>query len=138
MFNSQGYAGIGATARANSASRAYAAIHAGSRIEGATPHGLVKILFDELIFAFDAAILAQRQDDAAKASDKQARAASILHALESSLDFDRGGEIAVSLAQIYRASRKLLLEGVRERTIEPIEQARAMVAEIADAWEQIG
>ena len=138
MLYNQGYAGIGATARANSASRAYAAIHAGSRIEGATPHSLVKTLFDELLFALDAAVLAENHGDSAKASDKQARAMSILHALESSLDFDRGGEIAVSLAQIYRTGRKLLLEGARAHDVAPVERAHAMIAEIADAWEQIG
>ncbi|MDX3909354.1 MAG: flagellar protein FliS [Sphingobium sp.] len=138
MFYSQGYAGIGATARANSASRAYAAVHAGSRIEGATPHSLVKILFDELLYAMDAAIVAEKQEDSVKAADKQARAVSILHALESSLDFERGGDVAVSLAQVYRASRRLMIEGVREHKVEPVEQARAIIAEIAGAWEQIG
>ncbi len=42
--------------------------------------------------------------------DKQTRALTILHALETSLDFKRGGEIAVSLATIYRESRKRILE----------------------------
>ena len=46
MFYNQGYAG-------NSAARRYAAVHSGSRTEGATPHGLVKILFDELLLALD-------------------------------------------------------------------------------------
>ena len=132
MFYSNGYAGAGA------ASRRYAAVHAGSRIEGATPHSLVKLLFDELLFALDAAILAERQDDRIKASDKQARAMSILHALESSLDFDKGGDIAKGLAQIYRESRRLLLAGSRARDPEQVARARAMIAEIADAWEQIG
>ena len=58
-------------ARAGNASRAYAAVHAGSRIERATPHGLVKILFDELLLSFDAAILSQEQGDMAKASEKR-------------------------------------------------------------------
>ena len=131
MFYGQGYAGMGAARR-------YAAVHAGSRIEGASPHGLVKILFDELLFALDAAALAERQADRAKASDKQARAMSILHALESSLDFDRGGEIAVGLSQIYREARRLLIAGARERRPEDVEQARAMIGEIAEAWERIG
>lgn len=130
MYYSQGYAGA--------ASRRYAAVHAGSRIEGATPHSLVKILFDELLFAMDAAALAETQGDRLKASDKQARAMSILHALESSLDFDRGGDIAVGLAQIYREARRLLLSAAQTRSAEPVGQARAMVAEIADAWERIG
>ena len=131
MFYSQGYAG-------GAAARRYAAVHSGSRTEGATPHALVKILFDELLLAMDASALAERQGDRAKVSDKQARAMSIIYALESSLDFDKGGDVATGLAQIYREARRLLLEGARDRAVEPVEQARAIIAEIADAWNQIG
>lgn len=130
MFYNQGYAG-------GSAARRYAAVHSGSRTEGATPHGLVKILFDELLLAMDAAALAERNGDRMKVSDKQARAMSILFALEASLDFDKGGDVALGLAQIYRESRRLLLAGAKERSAAPVEQARAMIAEIADAWNQI-
>ena len=131
MFYNQGYAG-------GSAARRYAAVHSGSRTEGATPHGLVKILFDVLLLALDAAALAERQGDRMKVSDKQARAMSILFALESSLDFDKGGDVATGLAQIYREARRLLLVGAKERSADPVDQARAIVAEIADAWSQIG
>ncbi|MET0249902.1 MAG: flagellar protein FliS [Sphingobium sp.] len=131
MFYNQGYAG-------NTAARRYAAIHTGSRIEGATPHALVKILFDELLLAFEASIVAERAGDRAKVSDKQARAMSILFALESSLDHEKGGDIASGLAQIYREARRLLLLGGRDHSAEPVEQARVMIAEIADAWNQIG
>jgi flagellar protein FliS len=129
MFQAQGYAG--------SATRRYAAVHAGSRIEGATPHGLVKILFDELLFAMDAAALAESRGEHAKASDRMTRALSILHALEGSLDFEKGGDIAVGLAQIYREARRLLLQAVKERSPADIEKARAMISEIAEAWNSI-
>jgi flagellar protein FliS len=131
MFYNQGYAG-------GTAMRRYAAVHAGSRIEGATPHALVKILFDELLIAMDAAALAERHSDRIKVSDKHARAMSILFALESSLDFDRGGDIAIGLAQIYREARRLMLQAARDRDAEPVDQARLMVAEIAEAWGHIG
>ncbi|MEC3950475.1 flagellar export chaperone FliS [Sphingobium sp. HWE2-09] len=131
MFYNQGYAGA-------SAARRYAAVHSGSRTEGATPHALVKILFDELLLALEASALAERQGDRVKVSDKQARAMSILFALESSLDFDKGGDISIGLAQIYREARRLLLVGAKDRTAEPVDQAHAMIAEIADAWTQIG
>jgi flagellar protein FliS len=130
MFYSQGYAG-------GAAARRYAAVHSGSRTEGATPHGLVKILFDELLLAMDAAALAERNGDRTKVSDKQARAMSILFALESSLDFEKGGDVATGLAQIYREARRLLLTGAKERSSEPVERARAIVGEIAEAWNQI-
>lgn len=131
MFYNQGYAGA-------SAARRYAAVHSGSRTEGATPHALVKILFDELAIALDTAALAERQGDRVKVSDKQARAMSILFALESSLDYDRGGDVAMGLGQIYREARRLLLVGAKERSAEPVDQARIMIAEIAEAWTQIG
>lgn len=131
MFYNQGYAGA-------SAARRYAAVHSGSRTEGATPHALVKILFDELLQALDAAALAERNGDRMKVSDKQARAMSILFALESSLDFDKGGDIALGLAQIYREARRLLLVGAKERSADPVDDAHAIVAEIAEAWTQIG
>ncbi|AOF97771.1 flagellar export chaperone FliS [Sphingobium sp. RAC03] len=131
MFYNQGYAGA-------SAARRYAAVHSGGRTEGATPHALVKILFDELLMALDAAALAERQADRMQVSDKQARAMSILFALESSLDHGKGGDVALGLAQIYREARRLLLVGAKGRVAEPVDQARAMIAEIADAWNQIG
>lgn len=131
MFYSQGYAGT-------AAARRYAAVHSGSRVEGATPHALVRILFDELLIALEATMLAERNNDRLKVSDKQARAMSILFALESSLDFDKGGDIAMGLAQIYREARRLLLVSAKDHVIEPVEQARAMISEIADAWNQIG
>lgn len=132
FYAQQGYAGAGA------ATKRYAAVHAGSRIEGATPHGLVKILFDELMFAMDAAALARKQNDRGKAIEKLTRALSILHALESSLDFEKGGDIAMGLAQIYRAARRLLLNSMQNQSHEDIEQARAIIGEIAEAWNSIG
>jgi flagellar protein FliS len=131
MFYNQGYAG-------SAAARRYAAVHSGSRVEGATPHALVKILFDELLIALDAAALAERNGDRLKVSDKQARAMSILFALETSLDHEKGGDIALGLAQIYREARRLLLVGAKTRDAAPVDQARVMVAEIAEAWTQIG
>ncbi|UZW55052.1 flagellar protein FliS [Sphingobium sp. JS3065] len=119
------------------AARRYAAVHTGSRIEGATPHALVRVLFDELLLALDATALAERNGDRLKVSDKQARAMSILFALESSLDFDKGGDIATGLAQIYREARRLLLTGAKEHDAAPVDQARVMIGEIAEAWNQI-
>src|SRR3546814_18781825 len=117
MFYNHG--GFGGTA----AARRYAAVHSGSRIEGATPHALVKLLFDELLLALDAAALAERNGDRLKVSDKQARAMSLLFALESSLDFDKGGDIATGLTQIYRKAHRLLQIGsasCRERVCQSV------------------
>ena len=118
--------------------RHYAAIDTGSRAEGASPHQLVRILFDELLLSLDAATLALRAGEGQKCLDRQTRALTILHALESSLDYDRGGEIAVSLGVIYREARRCTLEATAANAPESMESARHYIAEIADAWNQIG
>ncbi len=130
MFLSSGY---GAAAHGR-----YKLVDFESQVEGASPHKLIAILFDELTKAIDILLAAQRAGNQTKVVDKQARASSILMALETSLDFRNGGELAVNLAQVYRESRRLVQLGARGHDAAPIEQARAMIAEIAGAWEQIG
>lgn len=130
MYHSTGFAGA--------ASRRYAAVHASSRIESASPHGLVKILFDELLLAIDASAVAMDHGDRAKATDKYIRAISIIHALDSSLDFDRGGDIATGLAQIYREARRLMIFAHQSGTSVDARKAHAIISEIADAWNRIG
>jgi flagellar secretion chaperone FliS len=116
----------------------YRTVDVSSRLEGASPHRLVAILFEELVRAIETAQAADRRGDRGKRAERQARALSILHALEGSLDFERGGEIATSLSSVYREGRRLIGEGYRENRPELVEQARAMLAEIAEAWDGIG
>ncbi|MDY6949702.1 MAG: flagellar export chaperone FliS [Pseudomonadota bacterium] len=130
MYYSSGLAG--------SASKRYAAVHAGSRVESASPHGLIKILFEELLLAIDACAVALDQGDRVKANDKHIRAISIVQALDTSLDFDRGGDVAVSLAQIYRETQRLLLASSQNGRSAEARQAHAIISEIAGAWNQIG
>ncbi|TZG28943.1 flagellar export chaperone FliS [Sphingomonas montanisoli] len=116
----------------------YQAVDVDSRIESASPHKLIAILFDELIKAIEIMQAAQSIGNRAKMIDKQQRAANILLALETSLDFRGGGDLAITLAQVYREGRRLVQQGGREDRPEMVEEARSMLAEIASAWEQIG
>ena len=108
-----------------------------AQVEGASPHRLIAILFDELLLSLRATAAAVRQGDLAKRGPRQARALSILHALETSLDFAAGGEIAEGLAGIYREARRLTLQGVQQNDPLWIDRARELVDEIAGAWSSI-
>ncbi len=132
MFMSNGYGAMG------SAKLRYQTVDVASQVEGATPHRLIGILFEELTKAMEIMIAAQRAGNRAKAIDKQARASTILVALETSLDFRNGGEIAVNLAKVYREARRLIVLGGREQNPEHVEKAKEHLAGIIDAWEQIG
>lgn len=116
----------------------YRNIEAQSRIDGASPHKLIAILFEELLRAMDAHKIAMERADIARQADRQARALSILQALDASLDMAKGGQVAANLSKIYREARRLTALAGREKNPAYIVRAREMVAEISSAWEQIG
>jgi flagellar secretion chaperone FliS len=121
-----------------SARARYLDVDVTSRIEGASPHRLVAILFEELDKAVDAMGVALTQGETGRIFTAQSRALTILHGLETSLDHQRGGEIAPGLAAIYREARRLLRAASRASDPKRAEQARDMLRAIAGAWTAIG
>lgn len=120
-----------------SSARHYDAVGTAARVLGAGPHQLVTILFDELLLALAVGDKALARGDAAMVEAKRERAASILHALEASLDFDQGGNLAAALARVYReAIRSIYAAGQADPG--GFSRAKNWVSEIADAWGAIG
>src|SRR5690348_5715998 len=102
MFMSNGYGGMGG------AKARYQTVDVASQVEGATPHRLIGILFEELMKAIEIMLAAQRAGNRMKMIERQARTSNILLALKTSLDFKNGGELAVNLARVYREARRLV------------------------------
>ncbi len=116
----------------------YQNVDLASRVEGASPHGLVAILLDELMKSLEAMAAACNRRDYSQRGTAQARALNMLNGLESSLDYEKGGEIAQSLASIYAEARRLTIAAGRDNDPEHVLRARTMVGEIASAWQAIG
>lgn len=116
----------------------YQRVDVASRVEGANPHQLVAILYDELLKALDAMAAAMARNDYVQRGERQARALRLISGLETSLDFEQGGDIALGLAKIYREARRLTVAAGRENDVKLVERAREMLGEVAQAWEQIG
>jgi flagellar secretion chaperone FliS len=128
MFGQTGFA----AARAR-----YRDLDLSTKVEGATPHRLIGILFEELLKTLDtisAGLAAGSAPFSPGMPERRSRAGSILLGLEGSLDHANGGELARGLAAIYREARRLVGEG----DAESIAKARVMIAEIAEAWSSIG
>lgn len=121
----------------NRARASYQAVDLTSRVEGASPHQLIAIMFDEVQKSLDAMAAAAPRRDFTRLGGAQARALSIVGGLQASLDMERGGDLAQSLSGIYREARRLILAAGKECNPEPALKARAMLAEIASAWEAI-
>jgi flagellar secretion chaperone FliS len=109
-----------------------------SRVEGASPHQLIAIMFDEALKSLEAMAAAAVRRDFTRLGSAQARSLSIVGGLQASLDMERGGDLARNLASVYREARRLILASGKSCDGKPALEARAMLAEIASAWEAIG
>ena len=124
--------------RFGTASAHYSKVDLDSRIEGATPHQLVAILFEELLGALDRMAAAAARKDYSSLGESQSRALSMISGLQTSLDMERGGELARNLAAVYAGAAQRLTAAARARDPAGLTSVRAMIGDIAGAWDAIG
>jgi len=120
------------------AQASYQNVDLSSRVEGASPHQLIALLFEEALNTLDALSAAAVRRDLPRVAAAQARALSIVGGLQASLDIERGGELAQNLADVYREASRLILAAGKANEPMFAQQARTMLAEIASAWTAIG
>ena len=71
-------------------------------------------------------------------SQSFAKSLTIIYSLQTSLDFEKGGEIANNLFRIYEYSRQQLIEDLKNGKSTGVKNSIVIIKEIADAWQQIG
>jgi flagellar secretion chaperone FliS len=115
----------------------YQSLELASRVEGASPHALVGILYDELLRALDVLGAGLRQSKDIAQEPSATRARSILMALSGSLDFDQGGGVAQTLAGVYRAMTLTLSEAITTGDAAKLNELRDGVATISESWRRL-
>lgn len=119
------------------AMRAYQQAEQEFLVDGSDPYRLVQILFTELLASMDRTTIALENNDLASKSASSSKALTIVYVLSTSLDFERGGEVAQSLSAFYAWVRSQLLALTQDNSIERSRAIRNAIFEIADAWDQI-
>ena len=105
------------------------------------PHLIVMTMLDALVKSmqiFVDNIDLKNGGNAEMKSKHFSRAISIIYALQSSLDFEKGGDIASNLFQLYEYSRVKLIEDLGQGVSNGSPQAIQAIAGIRDAWEEMG
>jgi flagellar protein FliS len=113
-------------------------IYLESRIESAEPVQLIRLLYQGALDAVREARLHLASGDIAARSRAVSKAFEILTELTSSLDRERGGEIALRLAQLYDYLQRRLLEANARQQDEPLAEALGLLTTLAEAWQEIG
>jgi flagellar secretion chaperone FliS len=103
-----------------------------SRIETASPHVLVTMLYDHLDAALNAASTAYAQGRSAAFTRQMGRARSLLAALEAGLDMQQGGALAELLQLAYRSMQRRLSDVADHPAA--IDEVRAGLGDMARSW----
>ena len=123
----------------NAASEAYKQTENLGMAEVSNPHEIVQTLFKELIKSMTLFKEALGEDNKLieNRSVSFARSLTIIYSLQSSLDFEKGGEISNNLFRIYEYSRQQLISDLKNSKADGVINAIHIIKEIADAWDQI-
>ena len=116
--------------------KAYTSVDRHSSAEADDTHAMIAALFDELLrrmHNFSQNIVGDEEVLQAR-NESYAKSLAILHALQSCLDFENGGEIAENLFRLYEFARQQLLESFRTGEAKRIDAAIHSLSEIRDAW----
>jgi flagellar protein FliS len=106
-------------------------------VETASPARLIVMLYDGAIRFINEATYAMQQRDYETQNAKLQRAQKILAELISSLDFDKGGEVAENLFRLYAYMYNQLVEANINDDAARLEHVVGLLCEIREAWETI-
>ena len=121
------------------AAAAYKRLDIESAVASADRHELVTLLFKALIGALAGAEVHYQHENKDQVREYVTKACRILAGLQGSLDYERGGDIAVNLGQLYGYSiRKLFAANVNVDTApDNIAEVKSLLEPIAEAWENM-
>ena len=106
-------------------------------IESASPHRLIQMLMEGALDKIAAARGHMERGEIQPKGQQIGSAISILEGLKSSLDKEKGGDIAQNLEELYLYMERRLLEGHRSNDPSSLDEVSDLLKQIKEAWEAI-
>ena len=108
--------------------------------ETADPHQIILTMLDALIKSMNIFVLnidLKEGGDHELKSKHFARALTIIYSLQSSLDFEKGGDIANNLFQVYEYARQKLISDLAKGAAVDTPSATKALEDIFEAWKSL-
>ncbi len=108
-----------------------------TQVQSRTPLELVVMLYDGAIrFVGTAREAVERRDIAAR-GEAISRALAIVSELQSTLNMEAGGEVAMQLDRLYDYVNERMLAAAMQNSVEPLDEARKVLETLRDGWATI-
>jgi flagellar protein FliS len=105
-----------------------------TEVQSRTPVELVVMLYDGALRFIADAKEGIVQRDIARRGRAISRAMAIISELQSSLDLDQGGDIAVSLDALYVYVRDRLVDASIKQDVKPLDDATRVLRNLREGW----
>jgi len=106
-------------------------------IGNADPHTLIQMLVNGAIERLNSAKMHMQKNNIPLKGESISKAISIIDGLRTSLDMEKGGEIAKNLESLYDYMQRQLLTANMENKVEIIEEVLTLMNEIRSGWSSI-
>ena len=108
-------------------------------VEAKDPETVVVLVMEELIKSVKLfhSNISLKTGDLIKRSKNFSRAVSVIYMLQSSLDLDKGGQVAYDLFKLYEFLRLNLIKDLRSATVSKSLIALSSIIEIKDSWSKL-
>ena len=105
-----------------------------TQVQSRTPLELIVMLYDGAIRFIGEAREGIVQRDIARRGRAISRAMAIISELQSSLDMEQGGDIAVSLDSLYVYVRDRLVDASIKQDVKPLDDATRVLKNLREGW----
>ena len=127
------------TSVSSRAASAYQRVNIETSVSSASPHQLVKILFDALLESVYLARAAMRQGDISTKGRLIGKAVRILdEGLKPALNLEQGGDLAANLHGLYGFCSMRLIEANLRNDEVALADVLRVIEPLADGWKLMG
>lgn len=117
--------------------QSYQRVSIESELTNASPHRIIQMMYTGAIENILQSRLALNSNDFAKKGMHISKAIAIISALNNCLDFEKGGEIATNLSQLYDFILCSLSKANLDNDEQLLSDSIGVLTNIKDGWEQI-
>jgi flagellar protein FliS len=117
--------------------RSYQNVGAQSAVEAADPHKLVQLMLANVLQRLAVARGNLERGERGRKAEQLSKALAVINALDSSLNFEKGGEIAANLHALYEYAVLRLAQANAEDDVAGIDEVVGIVRTIKEGWDGI-
>ena len=114
-----------------------ATLYRQNAVRGATPVGLVVILYEEVLRSLQKALNAMERGNIEERSLELTHVLGVIGYLQSVLDFEKGQDVARKFSAVYNAARERVLQASIEPDAAAVRQLMDEFSALAETWREV-